>query len=361
VNEREMKARVAQAANVAALHAADHDWDVYAQLRSVKELQTKAGKPFLVLELGDLSGSVEGKVWSNSAEAMAAAKAAPTGSTLKLRGRVEDYQGKSQFVVDRVRVVADDERPEGYDPDQLVDPALAAVEDLCCRTLVFDIETVPAHERRELPSTIAEALTESAKQKEMEPAAVMGMSPFLGKVVSLAIGDGDAEGGIDDVVVLAVPPPGFDASTCPKWLRLMDEAELLRSFWALCSRAETVVSFNGKGFDVPFLAVRSLIHGIPVRVDLMSQRFGLRPHLDLFEVLGQKGRGPSKLDVICWALGIASPKGEMDGSMVAPTYERGDLVKIAEYNAHDVRATSAVYRRCRDLLLKHRSDWTARK
>jgi hypothetical protein len=354
VNDREMKGRVAQAPNLAALHPADHDWDVFAQLRTVKELQTKAGKPFLVLELGDLSGSIEGKVWSNSAEAMAAAKAAAPGSLLKLRGRVDEYQGKGQFVIDRLRVVPDDEKPEGYDPEQIVDPALAAVEDLCCRTLVFDIETVPAFDRRELPTTIAAALSESATQKEMEPAALMGMSPFLGKVVSLAIGDGDAEGGIDDV-----PPLGFDASACPKWLRLMDEAELLRAFWALCSRAETVVSFNGRGFDVPFLAARSLIHGVPVRVDLMSQRFSLRPHLDLLEILSQKGRGPSKLDVICWALGIQSPKGEMDGSMVAPAYERGDLVKIAEYNAHDVRATGAVYRRCRDLLLRYRSDWAA--
>jgi predicted PolB exonuclease-like 3'-5' exonuclease len=359
VNDREMKGRVAQAPNLAALHPADHDWDVFAQLRTVKELQTKAGKPFLVLELGDLSGSIEGKVWSNSAEAMAAAKAAAPGSLLKLRGRVDEYQGKGQFVIDRLRVVPDDEKPEGYDPEQIVDPALAAVEDLCCRTLVFDIETVPAFDRRELPTTIAAALSESATQKEMEPAALMGMSPFLGKVVSLAIGDGDAEGGIDDVTVLAVPPPGFDASACPKWLRLMDEAELLRAFWALCSRAETVVSFNGRGFDVPFLAARSLIHGVPVRVDLMSQSFSLRPHLDLLEILSQKGRGPSKLDVICWALGIQSPKGEMDGSMVAPAYERGDLVKIAEYNAHDVRATGAVYRRCRDLLLRYRSDWAA--
>ena len=157
MNESEMKGRVAQAANVAALHPADHEWDVFAQLRSVKELQTKAGKPFLVLELGDLSGTIEGKVWSNSAEAMAAAKAAAPGSTLKLRGRVDEYQGKGQFVVDRLRVVGAGEQPEGYDPDQLVDPALAAVEDLCCRTLVFDIETVPAHDRRELPTAIAAA------------------------------------------------------------------------------------------------------------------------------------------------------------------------------------------------------------
>ena len=48
----------------------------------------------------------------------------------------------------------------------------------------------------------------------------------------------------------------------------------------------------------------------------------------------------------------------MDGSMVAPAYARGEIVKIAEYNAHDVRATSAVYRKCRDLILRYRADWS---
>ena len=93
----------------------------------------------------------------------------------------------------------------------------------------------------------------------------------------------------------------------------------------------------------------------------MSQRWALRPHLDLWELLSQRDRGPSKLDVVCWALGIESPKEVMDGSMVAPAYARGEIVKIAEYNAHDVRATSAVYRRTRDLLLRYRADWSAGK
>jgi predicted PolB exonuclease-like 3'-5' exonuclease len=173
--------------------------------------------------------------------------------------------------------------------------------------------------------------------------------------VSLAIGDGDAEA--DEVTVLAVPPAGTTIADCPRWLRPMSEADLLRAFWALCSRAETVVSFNGRGFDVPFLVTRSLIHGIPARVDLMSQRFSLRPHLDLWELVSQRDRGPSKLDVVCWALGIESPKEVMDGSMVAPAYARGEIVKIAQYNAHDVRATSAVYRKVRDLILRYRADW----
>ncbi len=363
MNSDENKIRVVQAGNLAALHAAEHEWDVYATLRAVKELQTKDNRPFLVLELADVHAVVEAKVWDDQKEAMEAARQAPLRGPVKVRGRVREWQGRPQLVVDRLKAIDPADAPPGFTLDQLIDPALAPVEDLCCTTLVIDIETVPAFDRRELPATVAEALSDNATRKEMEPGAVMGMSPFFGKVVSLAIGDGDAEPGSGDdaVTVLAVPPAGVTVDPCPPWLRLMSERELLAAFWALASRAETVVTFNGRGFDLPFLVTRSLIHGIPARVDLVSQRFALRPHLDLFELLTQRGRGPSKLDVVCWALGIESPKEVMDGSMVAPAYERGEIEKIAEYNAHDVRATAAIYRKCRDLILRYRADWQPSK
>jgi hypothetical protein len=359
MNSDEQKQRVLPAANLAAMTETDHEWDVFAQLRSVKELKTKAGKPFLAVELADLHGSLEAKVWDDAKAAMQSALAAPIGAAVKLRGTLTSYQGKQQFTIKQLRVVDPANAPEGFDPDQLFDPAMRAVEDLVCRTLVFDIETVPAFERRELPPTVAEALSGYANRKDMEPGAVMGMSPFFGKVVSLAVGEGEAED--DEVSVLAVPPEGVEVTDAPKWLRLMSEADLLRAFWALASRAETVVSFNGRGFDVPFLVTRSMIHGIPARVDLLSQRFALRPHLDLWEIVGGRGNGPSKLDVVCWALGIESPKETMDGSMVAPAYERGEIVEIATYNRHDVRATSAVYRRVRDHVLRYRADWSGPK
>lgn len=359
MNHDEQQQRVSLAPNLAALDASDHDWDCFAQVRSLKELETKTGKPYMVIEIADLHAVIESKIWDSSQQAMAAARAAEVGQIVKLRGKVKMWNNQPQLVIDRFKVLEEGEAPEGFDPAQLIDPSLANVEDLICRTLVFDIETVPALDVRELPATVASALSDNAARKEMDTDAVMGMSPFFGKVVSLAIGDGDAEPGSEDdqVTVLAVPPDGVEVEDCPPWLRLMSEADLLRAFWALASKAECVVSYNGRGFDVPFVVARSLIHEIPARVDLVSNRWSLRPHLDLFELVTQRGRGPSKLDVVCWALGIESPKEVMDGSMVAPAYERGEIVKIADYNAHDVRATRSVYRKCRDNILRYRADW----
>ncbi|MCA8949571.1 MAG: ribonuclease H-like domain-containing protein [Planctomycetes bacterium] len=367
MNADEQKEHAPLADGLAALEVTEHKWIVFAQLRSAKKLETRDGRPFVVLELADKDLVIAGKIWNEHEAAIDAAVDAPPLSIVKVLGRMDSYKGNKQLIVERLKVVDPGDAPEGFDPGQIEDPALEMVEDLCCRTLVFDIETVPAFDRKDLPESVDDALKGFAARQHSEPDLIeaearkfMGMSPFFGKVVSLAIGDGDSEqDSLDDVTVLAVPPDGFEIADAdrPPWLRLMSEADLLRAFWALCSRSECVVSFNGRGFDVPFLVSRSLIHGIPARVDLVSQRFALRPHLDLFEILTQRGRGPSKLDVICWALGIESPKEQMDGSMVAPAYARGEIVKIAEYNRHDVRATTAVYRKVRDLVLRYRGDW----
>jgi predicted PolB exonuclease-like 3'-5' exonuclease len=355
MNHDEERIRVAKAESLTNLTAAEHSWDVYARITSCKELQTRHNKPYLQVELTDIFTTMPAKVWSENKGAFERLKVAEQGEVFKLRGQVQDYQGTLSLVIREARPV-DPSTDSDFDPSQLSDPALDRVEDLVCRTLVVDIETVPCVERRQLPPTVAEALSKHAHRKEMEPDAVMGMSPFFGKVVSIAVGDGDDEDA--EVTVLAVPPDGADTEAPPAWLRFMDERELLASFWALAGQADVVVTFNGRGFDVPFLITRSLIHGIPARRDLMSGRFQLKPHLDLWELLSARGLGPSNLDVVCWALGIESPKEVMDGSMVAPAYNRGEIRKIAEYNRHDVRATAAVFRKVRDSILCFRRDWS---
>jgi 23S rRNA maturation-related 3'-5' exoribonuclease YhaM len=94
VNADENRVRVVHADNLAALHAAEHDWDVFAQLRAVKELQTKDSRPFLVVELADVHAVIEAKVWDDKPEAMAAVKAVPLRSPVKVRGRVKEWNGR---------------------------------------------------------------------------------------------------------------------------------------------------------------------------------------------------------------------------------------------------------------------------
>lgn len=331
----------------------------FAMLQSTREGRTSQGKRYVDLSLGDRTSTVAGKIWDDNAAVQDTALDLPAGQPIKILFLVGTYQGAVQLNIRGLRQVTDEDRGE-YQPEAVYGEGIHLVEDLLCETLVFDIETVPAWDRRELPSTISESLVKHADRREMEPGAVMGLSPFFGKVVSLAFADGERPADERRISALVVLPDDTDPATeYPEWMRPMSEADLLQAFWALAGAARTVVTYNGRGFDIPFLIHRSLIHGVPARVDLMSNRYALRPHLDLLEVVrqGSYGSGPNNLDVVCWAFGIESPKGQMDGSMVAPAYESGRIEDIARYNLADVRATMEVYWKLRDGLLRYRKDW----
>ena len=328
----------------------------FAWVQDVREGRTKDGRPFVDLTLADTQGALACKIWAEEPRAIEAARTLERGCAVKVLGVARDYRGAVQLNVIRIRAISVGE--PGYDPDTVFGAGFAAIEDLRCQTLVFDIETVPAVDLRKVPPTIAQAVAKAAERGDGDEGKVMSLSPLFGKVVSIAVGEGEVELEEQAVRVMAVPPEGREDAEFPEWIRPMSEPEMLRAFWQLAGVADLIVTYNGSGFDIPFLVMRSLIHGIPASVDLVSKPFSLRPHLDLYKALyPRRAMGPSSLDVVCWALGITSPKGEMDGSMVAPTYAMGDIETIAEYNLGDVRATTAVYHHVRDHLLRFRKDW----
>ena len=76
--------------------------------------------------------------------------------------------------------------------------------------------------------------------------------------------------------------------------RQMTEKEMLENFWNGAKQYQEFVSFNGRGFDAPFLAIRSAIHGIRPSCDLMSNRYLSRQwngprHVDLMDQMSFYG------------------------------------------------------------------------
>lgn len=332
----------------------DRPCTAFAALRSVRHATDRSGTGYWDLLLEDASAKIPAKIWGDSrAYTEAASSELREDMIVKVMFTIGTYKDALQVALLRIREAGEE---EGWTLEAIRGEGFDRIADLRCRNLVFDIETVPAVDPAELPEAIAKNLQRSAERwHEGDESKVMGLSPYFGKVVSLAIGDGDKPPDEQIIHVLTVAPEL--ATGLPTWIRPMSEADLLRSFWHLANHAELVVSYNGRGFDVPFLQVRSLVHDIPARVDLMSRPHSLRPHLDLYRLLGQGRAGSTSLDVVCWALGIPSPKTHMDGSQVGPAYARGEIEAIAEYNAADVRATIAVYQQVRDRLLTYRADW----
>ena len=329
---------------------------VFAVARRVEIRRNQKNEPFGDLELSDCTASFRAKVWGSAAEALAAADKLLPGTPVKVMFEIDVFQGTTQLNVKRLRAVTEQDAADGYDPTNLFGASHALVRDLACNSLVIDIETVPTVDLRAAPASIAQAVSKSAAQREYDEAKVMGLSPFFGQVVSLAVGDGDKEPSSMPVTVFVVLPAGREAPSLPPWVHAVSEKELLEAFWSLASLADTVVTFNGFGFDIPYLVARSVVLGVPARVDLLGR--GFKPHCDVHSVLTQGSRNlqPASLEIVCWALGIESPKGDMDGSMVAPAYHAGEIEKIATYNAADVRATAAVYQRVKEMVLRFRTQ-----
>jgi DNA polymerase elongation subunit (family B) len=124
-----------------------------------------------------------------------------------------------------------------------------------------------------------------------------------------------------------------------------DERALLREFWGMVKEFGTIVSYNGRGFDVPFLLQRSLIHGVDVSRNLMPPRFSsMREHMDLAELLSQfRATRPYGLEAWSQALGIQSPKeGEVKGAGVSAAFRAGRIQEIVEYCLRDVVATAEI-------------------
>ena len=113
-----------------------------------------------------------------------------------------------------------------------------------------------------------------------------------------------------------------------------------KNYYSLCGH-------NGKEFDFPFIARRSLMNNIslPSQLQMSGKKPWEIPHLDTME-LWKFGdyRSFISLDLLSYCLGIESPKEDIDGSQVHDTYyQEKDVKKIVEYCQRDVATLINVY------------------
>jgi uncharacterized protein YprB with RNaseH-like and TPR domain len=106
---------------------------------------------------------------------------------------------------------------------------------------------------------------------------------------------------------------------------------------------------NGKEFDFPYLCRRMVINDVCVPGVLTIS--GKKPwevnHLDTME-LWKFGdyKNYTSLNLLAHALGIATPKDDIDGSMVGNIYwNTHDLSRIVHYCQKDVITVAQVYLR----------------
>ncbi|MBI2551704.1 ribonuclease H-like domain-containing protein [Candidatus Uhrbacteria bacterium] len=225
-------------------------------------------------------------------------------------------------------------------------------------TLIFDIETV-GEEFDTLDETTKEGLTRWIKKEadnEQDYQAALkdlkeglGFSPLTGQIVAIGVLDFEKD---KAAVYFQAPGQQFgDFEEDGVTFRQMTEKEMLQNFWKGASNYDEFATFNGRGFDAPFLMIRSAIHGLRPTFDLMSNRYLSRQwhgprHVDLMDQLSFYGatRRKGSLHLYCRAFGIKSPKGEgITGDDVGPLFKARKFKEIARYNVGDLRATKELY------------------
>ena len=132
------------------------------------------------------------------------------------------------------------------------------------------------------------------------------------------------------------------------------EAEMLAGFFNIIeSRAPQLVSFNGRGFDMPVLKYRAMVHGLSCprwfsegdKWNNYESRYSTNYHLDLLEVLSDFGASARcSMHEVASAFGIP---GKLDtaGDDVRGMFEGGEIDAIRNYCETDVCTTLLLFLR----------------
>jgi DNA polymerase elongation subunit (family B) len=227
-------------------------------------------------------------------------------------------------------------------------------------TLVFDIETsaLPLEMFDEAQQEylfretekIDDAIAKNAKREEIT--RFMSLWPFTSQVVCIAMLNAETQRG--QTLFVAEDFEEVEEKDTPvRFIPCADETELLAQFWDAAKNFNSVVTFNGRGFDVPFIYLRSALLNVPIsKKNWLGYRFATEPHCDLAEQLtfysvsGRDGAARRfNLDFYCKAFGIESPKSHgVTGSDVTTLMAEKKFREIAEYCLRDVRATVELYK-----------------
>ena len=206
--------------------------------------------------------------------------------------------------------------------------------------LFLDIETLPADESikagleskirppRNLsrPETLERWEAENKPEKVEDTFRKTALRGHRGRILCIGYIKEGPKGFNEDVIT------GLEPST-------------LRYFWDLAKDVDLFVGFNILSFDLRFILQRSIIHGIRPTRQLSFARYRSDPVYDVMEEWECWGRGNISLGELSEALGLVSPKGELDGSKVYDYYQDGRLDEVYRYCMEDVRTTRAIYRK----------------
>ncbi len=131
-----------------------------------------------------------------------------------------------------------------------------------------------------------------------------------------------------------------------------DEAGMMADFADFMGKYRPqVVTWNGRGFDLPVLALRALRFGLDFRWYYRGEgyryRFSEDGHLDLCDVFADHGAARMiSLDGAARTIGLPGKDG-VDGSQVEGLFQGGQIEALRHYCLSDVAQTAFLFMRYR--------------
>ena len=210
--------------------------------------------------------------------------------------------------------------------------------------IIFDIETV-GRDFESLDKPVQEYMLRRAESEEDEKEVRESLSfyPLTGEIITIGMLNPDSGKGA--VFFRNNSDPLLPCEEAGLRYETGTEEEIINKFWETIKSYDQFITFNGRGFDCPFLMVRSAVHKIKPARDLLPNRYG-DTHIDLFDQLTFFGASRRKfsLDMWCRTFDIKSPKEEgITGYEVNELYKSGRHIDIARYCAGDIRATKELF------------------
>jgi len=132
-----------------------------------------------------------------------------------------------------------------------------------------------------------------------------------------------------------------------------DEAGMMADFADFMSKWKPhVVTWNGRSFDLPVLALRALRHGLCFDWYFHDRdyryRYSADGHIDLCDFLSDHGAArPTSLDGAARLVGLPGKGGGVDGSQVEGLYHAGQIEALRRYCLSDVAQTAFLFLRYR--------------
>jgi len=195
---------------------------------------------------------------------------------------------------------------------------------------VLDVDRVP-------PARIAEL-----RRREAEEGRLVGVRPYEWKIVTIGhvlvehVGRDTASG---------VRIERLGEIGTPDWR----EADMLAGFFKIvAAKRPRLVTWNGRGFDLPVVIARAVALGVPAlgfHQRRYLHRYATEAHVDVMDMLSLNGAGTRMdLDGYAHACGLAGKPPGIHGGDVQRLMEEGRRADVVEYCAgYDCPNTLALW------------------